>query len=150
MMRAVRIAEAVVAGFGRLGAGLLVAMALAQVGVLAARKAGLATVAAQEIVVAVGTFAVLLAVPWALQRRRHVAVDILASRTSQRLGLWLALALGAGLFALAAPYAWSAFEAGERSFEAGGMGGRWVVKAALPLFALLLAAQALASLARRR
>ena len=136
--------------FGRLGAALLLLTAIAQVAVLLARKLGFATVAAQEAVVTAGVFAVLLAIPWALRYERHVAVDIFASRSSRRVGCGLAVLLGVGFVVLAMPYAWSAFLADEGSYEAGGIGWRWVGKAALPLFAALLAAQALASLVRRR
>ena len=137
------------AGAGRLGAVLLITVALLQVAVLVARKVGWATVGAQEAVAVAAVWAVLLSVPWALQERRHVAVDLLASRTSRAVGLWLALLVALALLWFATPYALAAFAAGEGSYESGGIGWRWLAKAALPVFAALLAVQSAASLARR-
>lgn len=148
-MRGVRIVETVVAAAGLFAAWSLVAIALAQVAILLARKAGVATVAAQEAVMVLAVPAVLLAIPWALQRERHVAVDLFAGPRARTVGALLALLLGLALLWFAAPYAWSSFAAGEGSYEAGGIGWRWLAKAALPVFALLLAAQALVSFLRR-
>ena len=145
-----RLGERLVAGFGHLAAAALLVAALGQTAILVARKAGFATVAAQEIVMALAVPAVLFAIPWALLEARHVAVDIFAGRTAARVGLVLALVLGLTLLWLSFPYAYASWSVGEGSADLLGTGWRWVAKAVLPLFAALLALQAALSLLRPR
>ena len=144
-----RALDAIVRLAGLLAASSLAAVALGQAGVLVARKAGLATVWAQEAVMALAVPAVLLAVPWALREGAHVAVDAFGTRpVAARLGTVLALVLGLAVLWLAAPYALAAWRAGEGSFELSGFGYRWAPKAVLPLFGLVLALAAAGRLAR--
>ena len=146
-----RLVGQLVAGAGRLAAAALLAVALGQTAILVARKAGFATVAAQETVMALAVPAVLLAIPWALLEGRHVAVDLFAGRVAARIGLVLALVLGLALLWLAIPYAYASWAVGEGSADLMGRGYRWVAKAVLPLFAALLSlGAALLLLARPR
>lgn len=152
---ALHLVERLVAVTGRLAAWALLPLALLQVAILLARRFGLVAVAPGEIVGWLGVAVALLAVPWALQRRAHVAADVLAERLRpgarravERVGLALALLFALALLWLSVPYAWSAYASGEGGGALSGLGLRWVPKAAVPVFAALLALQAAASLLR--
>ena len=147
--------ERIVTLFGHLAAWALLPLALGQAGILVARRLGYTAVAAGEVVGWLAVAVALLAIPWALQSDAHVAADALAERLSPAIrravakgGLVLALLFALALLWLSAPYAWSALATGEGSLALSGIGHRWVPKALVPLFALLLAAAALARLAR--
>lgn len=141
---------------GHLAAYALVPLALLQAGILLARRFGYTATAPGEVVGWLGVAVALLAIPYVLRRGAHVAADALAERLPTRvrgavetLGLLLALLFALALLRLSAPYAWSAFVTGEGSNAFSGLGQRWVPKALVLLFALLLALAATLRLARR-
>lgn len=152
----VRLFENAVSAVGQAAAYALLPLALLQVAILVARRFGHTAVAAGEIATWIAVPVGLLTIPWVLQLNAHVAADALAERfppavrrVVETLALLLALAFALALMWLSAPYAWGAFVTGEGSLAMSGLGFRWVPKAIVPLFALLLALQAVASLVRR-
>lgn len=94
----------------------------------------------------------LLAAGWTLLNDRHVRVDILYSRFSER-GKAIADIIGTFVFLLpfcvvilvtATPYALNAFLSGEGSPDSGGLPYRWVIKSAIVVGAALLLLQGVA------
>ncbi len=106
----------------------------------------------QEATVWLHGAAFMLAAGYALAHEAHVRVDVLYRTGSRRyralvdlLGsLLLALPMLAVLAWFAAPYVLASWERLERSAEAGGLPGLFVLKSMLLVFAALLALQALA------
>ena len=146
MPRPLRSLDRLVTAFGHLAAYALLPLALLQAAILVARRFGVTAVAPGEVVGWLAVAVALLAIPWVLAEGRHVAADALAERWSPRarrgvarLGLVLALLFALALLWLSAPYAWSAFRTAEGSLALSGLGYRWVPKAIVPIFALLLA-----------
>ncbi len=89
---------------------------------------------------------VMLALGWVYLRNGHVRIDIVRSRWSGRHraiieigGVVLALIPFALLLIWAGgQQAWVAFESGERSAAAMGLGQRWIVKSLMPAGGVLL------------
>lgn len=148
--------ERLVAGVGLAASWCIVGLAIVQVAIIVGRRLGLTSPAAGEGMMWLAVAVALLAIPHVLQRGAHVAVDALSARWSPRARTWsmrlallcLVLPFALLLLWLSAPYAWTAFATGEGSVEVAGLGQRWVPKAMVPLFAVLLALQAVASLLR--
>lgn len=148
--------QRLVAVIGQAAACALLPLALLQAGILVARRFGFTAASAGELVTWLAVPVALLTIPWVLQANAHVAADALAERfpapvrrAVETFGLLLALLFAIALFWLSAPYAWSAFATGEGALALSGLGFRWVPKAVVPLLALLLGFQAIASLLRR-
>ncbi|MGB0604540.1 MAG: TRAP transporter small permease subunit [Candidatus Latescibacterota bacterium] len=108
----------------------------------------------QEIVVYLHAFTFLLAAGYALARDEHVRVDILYRPASPRRKAWINL-LGS-LFLLmpmcavlsyhSYPYVIASWSVLEGSKDGGGLEAVFLLKTAIPLFCLLLFAQALATI----
>lgn len=99
---------------------------------------------------------VMLGAPLLLKLNEHVRVDVLYGLLSPRRKAWVDV-FGLLLFllpvcwvfaAVSLPFAWEAWNSGERSSNAGGL-LRWPVKALLPLGFGLLIMQGVAELLRR-
>ncbi|MFN3385211.1 MAG: TRAP transporter small permease subunit [Candidatus Thermochlorobacter sp.] len=94
----------------------------------------------------------LLAAGWTLLNDRHVRVDILYSRLSERkraiadiIGtLVFLLPFCIVILATAIPYTLNAFSSGEGSPDAGGLPYRWIIKSTIVIGALLLLLQGIA------
>ena len=108
----------------------------------------------QEIVIYLHAFTFLLAAGYALARDEHVRVDILYRPASPRRKAWINL-LGS-LFLLmpmcavlsyhSYPYVIASWSVLEGSKDGGGLEAVFLLKTAIPLFCLLLFAQALATI----
>ncbi len=89
-------------------------------------------------------------------RDRHVRVDVLRERMSQRTRDWvdlygillLQLPFLVLVFWSALPFAADSFAVGERSASAGGLPFRWLLKSVLPLSFVLLGVATLSQLVR--
>jgi len=89
---------------------------------------------------------VMLALGWVYLRDGHVRIDIFRARWPERrrhvveiAGILLALVPFALLLILAGgEQAWIAFESGEHSQAAMGLGQRWIVKSLMPIGGVLL------------
>ncbi len=93
----------------------------------------------------------LLAAGYTLKHDRHVRVDLFYARFSKRDKAWVNLC-GTAIFLIpwcilvvwtAFPFALDAYVQGEGSPDPGGLPGRWIIKFAIVLGALLLLLQAL-------
>lgn len=135
----------------------LVAMMGAQMCVVVARYVfGTGTVALQEAVVFGHALVFLLASAWVLRCNAHVRIDVVFSRLPARwqrrvnlaalIGFVLPVALVIAWYAY--PYVAHAVAALEGSRQPGGLGGVYLLKAAMIVFALTVGLQALATAAR--
>ena len=99
---------------------------------------------------------VMLALGWVYLRDGHVRIDILRARWpgSRQAGVEIAgillalLPLGLLLIVSGGAQAWTAFESGEHSQAAMGLGQRWIAKSLMPIGGALLLAAGLAALGR--
>ena len=98
----------------------------------------------------------MLGAAWALRTGDHVRVDVFYKKMSPRNQGWVDL-LGTLLFLLpmcgyiffeSLPYVQQSWEIGERSREASGLPGLFLLKTLIPLTALLLALQGVSDLVR--
>ena len=98
----------------------------------------------------------LVGLSYALTHDRHVRVDFLREKMSIRHRAWIEL-YGLLLLVLpflllvtlsAVPFVTDAWQYGEVSSSAGGLPGRWIIKASLPLAMLLVAVAATGRLIR--
>jgi TRAP-type mannitol/chloroaromatic compound transport system permease small subunit len=98
----------------------------------------------------------MLGAAWALRNGDHVRVDVFYKRMSQSAQGWVDL-LGTLLFLLpmcgyiffeSLPYVQQSWEIGERSREASGLPGLFLLKTLIPLTALLLALQGVSDIVR--
>jgi TRAP-type mannitol/chloroaromatic compound transport system permease small subunit len=98
----------------------------------------------------------MLGAAWALRTGDHVRVDVFYKKMSPRKQGWVDL-LGTLLFLLpmcgyiffeSLPYVQQSWEIGERSREASGLPGLFLLKTLIPLTALLLALQGVSDLVR--
>lgn len=98
----------------------------------------------------------MLGAAWALRSGDHVRVDVFYKKMSSRNQGWVDL-LGTLLFLLptcgyiffeSLPYVQQSWEIGERSREASGLPGLFLLKTLIPLAALLLALQGVSDLVR--
>ena len=108
----------------------------------------------QEIVLYLHAFTFLLAAGYALARDEHVRVDIFYRPASERRKAWINL-LGSALlliptcavlFYQSLPYVIASWSVLEGSKDGGGLEAVYLLKTAIPLFCLLLFAQAIATL----
>lgn len=108
----------------------------------------------QEIVIYLHAFTFLLAAGYALSRDAHVRVDIFYRPASSRRKAWINL-LGcafllvpmcAVLFYQSLPYVFASWSVLEGSKDGGGLEAVFLLKTAIPLFCLLLFAQAVATM----
>ncbi len=99
---------------------------------------------------------VMLAIGWVYLQDGHVRIDILRARWPEArqarveiAGILLALLPTAALLMVAGGIqAWMAFDSGEHSAAAMGLGQRWIVKSAMPVGGALLLLAGLIALRR--
>jgi TRAP-type mannitol/chloroaromatic compound transport system permease small subunit len=142
---------------GRSIAWLTLAMVLVTLLVVVLRYAfDIGRVWLQESITWMHAITFMLGAAYALKTEDHVRVDVFYRKMTERGRAWVD-ALGVLFFLLplcgyilyeSLPYVQSSFEVRETSREAGGLKGLFLVKAVIPLMAVLLALQALAHLAR--
>jgi len=98
----------------------------------------------------------LMGLSYAYQADAHIRVDVLHERLSPTLQAWIEL-YGIVLFLLpfialvlvfSVPFVWQSFQLSEVSQAPGGLPGRWLIKAMLPLGFLLLLLAAVSRLTR--
>jgi TRAP-type mannitol/chloroaromatic compound transport system permease small subunit len=151
------IADELSMGAERIAQVLLLAMTcLVGVSVVLRYVFGLSLTAVGEGALYAHALAFLLASPAALGRNGHVRVDVFQARFSPRakaavdfaaFHLFLAPMLIA-LITFAGPFVASAWRIGERSQESDGLPILFLLKTAIPVFAVLLLAQGLAEACR--
>ena len=145
------------AALGRMAAWLALAIVLVQFGLVVARyvfSAG--SVPATESVIYGQALLVALTAAWTLGAGGHVRVDIFYGQASARrralidlLGtVLLLLPFMLTLIWLSVPYAARSWAILERSQETGGLPLVFVLKSAIPVFALLMALQGVAEAIR--
>lgn len=149
--------EAAMGWCGRVAEWLVLAtVALSFLSVLLRFVFRTGSVGLQESYVWANGFAVMLAAGWVLARDAHVRVDVLYRPARPVVKAWidligtcLLLAPVCILILLAGtPYAAESWRLLERSREAGGLAGVYLLKTAIVLFALLLLLQGLAMVIR--
>jgi TRAP-type mannitol/chloroaromatic compound transport system permease small subunit len=110
----------------------------------------------QETVTWMHAAVFMLGAAWALRSGDHVRVDVFYKKMSPRRQGWVDL-LGTVFFLLplcgyiffeSLPYVQQSWEIGERSREASGMPGLYLLKTLIPLTALLLALQGVSDMVR--
>lgn len=113
--------------------------------VIGRRFLSLPTIMLQELEWYLHGILLLLTLGYAYLADAHVRIDVIAQRFSPRtrtlieiagICLFLVPYLGVLLY-LSIGFAWHAFETGEASSAAQGLGGRWIIKAFLPAGFLL-------------
>jgi TRAP-type mannitol/chloroaromatic compound transport system permease small subunit len=144
------MSERVSEGTGRVLAWLTLAMVVLTVVVVVARYAfDAGWIALQESVTWMHGVALMVGLAYTLKHDAHVRVDAFYRRFGARGRAWVDLV---GVIVLLLPlcaviawtgwaYAADAWAIGERSREAGGLPGLYLLKTAIPLAALLLALQ---------
>jgi TRAP-type mannitol/chloroaromatic compound transport system permease small subunit len=128
---------------------------LAFVLVLARYLAGSSSIAGQEAVQWLHAICFMLGAALALRQGGHVRVDLLHARWSERRRAWVELLGGllcllpfAGFMLwISLDYVLASLRMGESSQESAGLGAVYLLKALIPLAALLLLLQGLAELA---
>lgn len=157
-----RLAEAIdrlSAAIGRASAWLVLVVVLVQFVVVLLRYAfGTGSIQLQESIVYAHGFAFLLAAAWALKLDAHVRVDVFyrAARTDARrralvdlLGtLFLLLPMAGLILWMSLPYVLRSWAIFEGSQETAGLPFVFLLKTAIPVFALLLILQGAAEAAR--
>lgn len=142
---------------GRLAALMAVALVALVFGLVVARYGlGIGSVAAQEAVLWLHAAIFLLGLAYALRHGAHVRVDVFSQRCPPRLRAWIEVAAGVLLLlplcvfmlAMSWDYVAASWAAGEGSRDPGGLPGWYLVKALLPLSAVLLLLQGLAETLR--
>ncbi|MFN0262886.1 TRAP transporter small permease subunit [Tepidamorphus sp. 3E244] len=137
---------------GRAVSWCLIAMMLAQMGVVISRHVfGYGTVALQEAVVFGHALVFLLASAWVLQRDEHVRVDILYDRAAPGVRRIIDLAaLVLFVLPVAGVIAWYGWDYAAHSFanlegsrQPGGLGGVFLLKGAIVVFAVSVGLQGL-------
>jgi TRAP-type mannitol/chloroaromatic compound transport system permease small subunit len=117
---------------------------------------GLGSIWLQESILYAHSALFLLAAAWTLKEGGHVRVDVFYADAAARTKAWVDL-LGALLLLLpfcaailyfSAPYVARSFALLERSREASGLPLVFLLKALIPLFALLLALQGMAQIVK--
>jgi TRAP-type mannitol/chloroaromatic compound transport system permease small subunit len=149
--------DAVGAGVGRLLGWVAGAVVLLVFTVVLLRYAfGRGAIALQELALHLHAAVFMLGAAWALGRDRHVRVDVLRARMTPRtqalieLAGCLLLLLPFCVFALwiSLDYVWASWQVRETSREPGGLPALYLVKALIPLSALLLLLQGVAQALR--
>ncbi|MBM3528228.1 MAG: TRAP transporter small permease subunit [Alphaproteobacteria bacterium] len=138
------------AAVGRAAAWLALFVVIVQFGVVLLRYGfGAGSIWLTESIVYAHAALFMLAAAWTLREGGHVRVDVFYERASERTRAWIDLC-GALLLLLpfmlvllwfAWPYVVRAWATFERSREASGLPGVFLVKTLIPLFALLMALQ---------
>ncbi|WP_205208568.1 TRAP transporter small permease subunit [Arenimonas caeni] len=155
--RALAWADAASDAAGRVAAVLVVVLvALVFALVLARYGAGIGSVAAQEAVLWLHSALFLLGLCFALRHDAHVRVDVFSQRWSPRRRAWvefgasLCLLLPFCVFIVAVSwdYVAASWSLREGSRDPGGLPGWYLLKALIPVSALLLALQGLAGTVR--
>jgi TRAP-type mannitol/chloroaromatic compound transport system permease small subunit len=155
--RALAWADAASDAAGRLAAVLSIALvALVFALVVARYGAGVGSVAAQEAVLWLHAALFLLGLAYALRHDAHVRVDVFSQRWSPRTRAWVEFGAGlvlllpfcAFIVAISVDYVASSWAVREGSRDPGGLPGWYLVKALVPLSAVLLALQGLAGTVR--
>ena len=145
------------AGVGRVAAWGCLYLVLAEFAVVVLRYAfGLGSIQLQESVLYAHAGLFMLAAAWTLQADGHVRVDVFYSEAGPRrraiidfLGALLFLVpFVALLFWLAVPYVARSWAIFERSREASGLPFVYLLKALIPVFAVLLGLQGVAQAIR--
>jgi TRAP-type mannitol/chloroaromatic compound transport system permease small subunit len=98
----------------------------------------------------------LLGLGYALQSDAHVRVDVIHERLSPRHQAWielygmllLLLPFVALVLIYSVPFVWQSYRLGEHSQAPGGLPYRWLIKAMLPLWFLILLLAAVSRLSR--
>ncbi|MBI1339623.1 TRAP transporter small permease subunit [bacterium] len=154
---AVDLVETVSDWAERIAQGLLVVLTLC-VGVIVVLRYvfGLSFTALSEGALYAHAAAFLLAAPAALGRDGHVRVDVLYSRFSERKKaivnlaayVFLATPMLLTILHFAGPYVAASWRIAERSIETDGLPVLFIVKTTIPVFAVLLLAQAMAEACR--
>lgn len=154
---ALRWADAISELAGRLAALMAVALVALVFGLVVARYGlGKGSVAAQEAVLWLHAAIFLLGLAFALRHGAHVRVDVFSQRWSPRTRAWVEVGAGVLLLlplcvfmlAMSWDYVAASWAAREGSRDPGGLPGWYLVKALLPLSAVLLLLQGLAETLR--
>lgn len=155
--RALAWADAVSDVAGRVAALLAIALVALVFGLVVARYgAGVGSVAAQEAVLWLHSALFLLGLCYALRHGAHVSVDVFSQRWSPRArarvefaaGLCLLLPFCAFIVLVSWDYVASSWALREGSRDPGGLPGWYLLKALIPVSAVLLALQGLAGTVR--
>ncbi len=153
----IALVEAASDGAERVAQALLVVLTLAVVATVILRYVfGLSFTALAEGALYAHALAFLLAAPAALGREAHVRVDVFYARLGPRgkaivnLAAFhlLAAPMLVAILYFSGPYVAASWRIAERSVEADGLAILFLVKTAIPVFAVLLLAQALAEACR--
>ena len=156
----IRLADGIdraVAAIGRAAMWCCLYAVLAEFAVVVMRYAlGLGSIKLQESVLYAHAGLFMLAAAWTLQVDGHVRVDIFYTQAKPRTralvdligALVFLLPFAAALAALSLPYAHRSFAVLERSPEASGLPFVYLLKALIPLFALLIGLQGVAQAIR--
>ena len=152
-----RWADAISELAGRLAALMAIALVALVFGLVVARYGlGVGSVAAQEAVLWLHAAIFLLGLAYALRHGAHVRVDVFSQRWSPRTRAWVEVGAGVLLLlplcifmlAMSWDYVAASWSAREGSRDPGGLPGWYLVKALLPVSALLLMLQGLAETLR--
>ena len=152
-----RWADAISELAGRLAALMAIALVSLVFGLVVARYGlGVGSVAAQEAVLWLHAAIFLLGLAYALRHGAHVRVDVFSQRWSPRTRAWVEVGAGVLLLlplcifmlAMSWDYVAASWSAREGSRDPGGLPGWYLVKALLPVSALLLMLQGLAETLR--
>jgi TRAP-type mannitol/chloroaromatic compound transport system permease small subunit len=145
------------AGVGRLVAWLTLVMVIGTFLIVLLRYLfDLGFIWMQESVTWMHAAVFMLGAAWALRSGDHVRVDVIYKKMSSRNQGWvdllgtllLLLPMCGYIFFESLPYVQQSWEIGERSREASGLPGLFLLKTLIPLTALLLALQGVSDLVR--
>jgi TRAP-type mannitol/chloroaromatic compound transport system permease small subunit len=153
-----QIASRIESGLDRLGAALswvwLALIAVIVVAVVLRFVFGIGRIELEELQWHLYAIGFLFGIVGCATRDRHVRVDVIRERMSQRARDWVDL-YGVLLFQIplvilvlwsALPFVAESFGANEKSASAGGLPFRWILKSVLPISFALLGAASLARL----
>ena len=157
MLRLAHRIDRISTAIGRAAAWLILVVVVVQFAVVLLRYGfGTGSIRLQESVVYAHALAFLLAAAWTLKAGAHVRVDVFYRGANPRtrgivdlLGTLLLLLPMAGLILwMSVPYAMRAWAILERSQETSGLPLVFLLKTAIPLFAVLVIMQGVAEAAR--
>jgi len=157
MLRLAERIDRISTAIGRLAGWLVLAIVVVQFAVVLLRYGlGMGSIRLQESVVYAHALAFLLASAWTLKAGAHVRVDVFYRGVSERtralvdlLGTLVLLLPMAGLILwMSVPYATRSWAILERSQETSGLPFVFLLKTAIPLFAVLVILQGIAEAIR--
>jgi TRAP-type mannitol/chloroaromatic compound transport system permease small subunit len=157
MLRLAARIDRISTAIGQLAAWLILAVVVIQFAVVLLRYGfGMGSIRLQESVVYAHAFAFLLAAAWTLKAGAHVRVDVFYCGASERtralvdlLGTLVLLLPMAGLILwMSVPYAVRSWAIFERSQETSGLPFVFLLKTAIPVFAVLVILQGIAEAMR--